>query len=101
MRHTLPPSVVATTTPELVDVAPTAQQSLVVGHEMLLSLTMRGPAIFWVTVFGGACVLQVVPPFVVETTTPELDDVAPTAQQSLPVGHDTPLRLTIRGFRSD
>jgi len=96
-----PPSVVATTTPELVDVAPTAQQSLLVGHEMLLSRTMRGPAGFELTVFGRACVVQVVPPSVVATTTPELDDVAPTAQQSWPVGHDTPLRLTIRGFPSD
>ena len=100
-RHELPPLVVATTTPESDEVAPTAQQLLRVGHEMLLSLAIRELRVFRGTVSGRACVIQDVPPFDVAMTTPESDDVAPTAQQSLPVGHETPLRLTIRAFWSD
>jgi hypothetical protein len=69
--------VVTNTNPEV----PTAQQSLVEGHDTLCKEL----------VVVEACTLQLDPPFVVATTSPE----SSTAQQSLADGQATPNRLAL------
>ena len=76
----LPPSVVASTSVLSTLFNPVAQQSEVVGHEMLVTS--------WADT-GRASVLQVLPPSVVATTSALPTAVRPTAQQSVVVGHDT------------
>jgi len=82
----MPPSVVATTAAAFDELKPTAEQSVLDGHDRPLRSTSP---------LGRARDFQALPPVVVETTVAPLE-VDPTAKQTFVLGHETPSRRAPR-----